>query len=585
MTFEERLQEHLAFLYGTDRAPSLTAELRQRLQQLDLPRRPARPLGARDVILITYADQVQAPGRIPLEVLGTFLARHAAPHIRAVHILPFYPWTSDDGFAVVDYLAVDPRYGTWEHVHELGRSFDLMFDLVCNHTSSRCPWFEEFLRDNPRYRGYYITVEGNPDLSTVIRPRTTPLLTEFPSATGPRKVWTTFSADQVDLNYHNPAVLLTMLEVLLTYVRHGARFIRLDAVAFLWKEIGTSCLHLPQTHRIVQLMRTILDHTAPDTRLITETNVPHSENISYFGDGSNEAHLVYNFALPPLVLHSFRTGRTTELTDWAGQLRTPSPDTAFLNYLASHDGVGINPVRGILDDRDIQALVDHTLAAGGFVSEKALPDGSRAPYELNINYLDALSPPPAGESPDVATRKMATAHAVALSLAGVPAIYFHSLFGSRGDRDAALTTGIYRRVNRQKLPLACLEAELAESTSLRARVHHALRRWLTLRINCPLFAPAVPQTVLNEDPRLFVVERTDPATGRRALCVHNLSGERVSYRPPRSSAPAGLVWHDATGDRSLPARDLGDTLQLEPWASWWGLPAAAPPGNQPSTTD
>lgn len=585
MTFEERLQEHLAFLYGTDRAPSLTAELRQRLQQLDLPRRSARPLHARDVILITYADQVQAPGRIPLEVLGTFLARHAAPHIRAVHILPFYPWTSDDGFAVVDYLSVDPRYGTWEHVHDLGRSFDLMFDLVCNHTSSRCPWFEEFLRDNPRYRDFYLTVQGDPDLSAVFRPRTTPLHTEFPSATGPRKVWTTFSADQVDLNYQNPAVLLTVLDVLLTYVRHGARFIRLDAVAFLWKEIGTSCLHLPQTHRIVQLMRTILDHAAPGTRLITETNVPHSENISYFGDGSNEAHLVYNFALPPLVLHSFRTGRTTELTDWAAQLQTPSPDTAFLNYLASHDGIGVNPVRGILDDRDTQALVDHTLAAGGFVSEKALPDGSRAPYELNINYLDALSPLRAGESPDVATRKMATAHAVALSLAGVPALYFHSFFGSRGDRAAALTTGIYRRINREKLALARLEAELAEPTSLRARVHHALRRWLTLRTNCPLFAPAVPQTILKGHPRLFVVERTDPTTGHRALCVHNLSGERVTYRAPRSPAQAGLIWHDATGDRSLPARDVGDTLQIEPWASWWGLPAAAPSGNQPCSND
>src|SRR5690606_35016656 len=108
------------------------------------------------------------------------------------------------------------------------------------------------------------------------------------------------SADQVDLNFKNPAVLLATTRALLFYVEHGAKFIRLDAIAYLWKEIGTPCIHLPQTHQVIQLMRAVLDEVAPDVRLITETNVPHPDNISYFGAGTNEAQLVYNFALPPL---------------------------------------------------------------------------------------------------------------------------------------------------------------------------------------------------------------------------------------------------------------------------------------------
>jgi sucrose phosphorylase len=578
MTLEQRITEHLSCLYGIQPARHLAPALVQMVEQTrpHLPPRPYRPLTNSDVMLITYADQVLDPEQPPLQVLGSFLQRHAASDVRAVHILPFYPWTSDDGFAVVDYRAVDPRYGSWQDIERLGSRFDLMLDLVCNHTSSQCPWFQRFLQDDPQYRDFYITVEGSPDLSRVIRPRTTPLLTEFPGVAGPRKVWTTFSADQVDLNYRNPAVLRTMLEILLEYVRHGARFIRLDAVAFLWKEIGTSCLHLPQTHRIVQLMRTILDHVTPDVRLVTETNVPHAENVSYFGDGTNEAHLVYNFALPPLVLHSFLTGQARELTRWAAQLRTPSPHTAFLNYLASHDGIGLNPVRGILQDHHIEALVRHTRAAGGFVSEKALPDGSRAPYELNINYLDALSPPEAAEPPGIVARKFATAHAIALSLAGMPAIYFHSLFGSRGDRAAALATGIYRRINREKLDLSRLETELADPSSLRAQVHTALRRWLALRRSHPAFAPAAPQIVHESDPRLFVIERQDPRSGQSVLCIHNLSGDAAVYAVPGPVRGCELTWHDATTGRSIPNRELNGTLRLEPWQTWWGLPPQEP---------
>ncbi|MGA4577439.1 sugar phosphorylase [Limisphaera sp. VF-2] len=571
--FQKQVGDHLAFLYGPSRGPRLIPALLELLEsyRATVPPRPYRPLTQHDSLLITYADQVLDDGLSPLSALGAFLDQHIRGLVSAVHLLPFYPWTSDDGFAVVDYLAVDPRYGRWSDVERLGDRFDLMFDLVCNHTSTRCEWFQRFLEGDPAYQDFYVTVEGEPDLTAVIRPRTTPLLTPFSTPTGLRRVWTTFSADQVDLNYRQPAVLLQMLRVLLEYVRHGARFLRLDAVAFLWKEPGTSCLHLPQTHRIVQLFRTLLADLAPDVRLVTETNVPHAENVAYFGNGTNEAHLVYNFALPPLVLHSFRTGQARELTEWARQLVTPSPETAFLNYLASHDGIGLNPARGILAPAAIDSLVRLTREAGGFVSERATPDGSRVPYELNINYLDALSPPPAREPDPVAVRKFATAHAIVLSLPGMPALYFHSLFGSRGDREGALASGIPRRINRQKLQRRTLERELDRPDYLPARVYQTLARWLRLRKASPAFAPAAPFKIHDLDPRLFVIERLDPDSGHAVLCLHN-----VSPRPVRCSLPTS--WHrlpvtcfDGTDGRSLGHPAGATELALEPWQSWWGF--------------
>ena len=265
---------------------------------------PVERLSERDAILITYGDQVQSPPRLPLTVLADFCNRYLAGLVSGVHLLPFYPWTSDDGFSVRNYRVVDPALGDWRAVARFRRRFRLMFDAVINHVSARHAWFRGFRRGDSRYRNHFIVVEGNPDLSQVVRPRALPLLTRFETPTGEKAVWTTFSEDQIDLNFANPEVLLEIIDTLLLYVQHGAEFIRLDAIAYLWKEIGTPCIHLPQTHRIVQLLRAVLDEVAPHVMLITETNVPHADNVSYFGDGYDEAQMVYNFALPPLVLHT-----------------------------------------------------------------------------------------------------------------------------------------------------------------------------------------------------------------------------------------------------------------------------------------
>ncbi|MCX7840872.1 MAG: alpha-amylase family glycosyl hydrolase [Anaerolineae bacterium] len=482
-------------------------------------------LSHRDALLITYPDQVREPNVPPLRTLGDFCAQHLAGLVSTIHILPFYPYSSDDGFSVIDYRAVNPALGDWNDVTRIGAHFRLMFDAVINHVSSQSTWFQAFLRDDPRYRDWFIVVPDGADVSRVIRPRTSPLLTRFETSSGAKNVWTTFSADQIDLNYRNPDVLIEIIETLLFYLARGASWIRLDAIAFLWKEFGTTCLHLPQTHRIIQLLRAIVDKVAPHTILITETNVPHADNISYFGDGTNEAHLVYNFALPPLVLHTFHTGDARTLTRWASELKLPSQQVTFLNFLASHDGIGLNPARGILRDEEIDALVARTLAHGGLVSYKSNSDGTPSPYELNIVYYDALNDPNANESLDTQIDRFVCAHAIMLALVGVPAIYFHSLFGSRNWREGVTQKGHNRTINREKFEHGTLERELRDPSSRRARVFARLAQLLRVRATHPAFDPYGEQRIVNCGDAIFALERISPRSDERVLCLHNVSGQ------------------------------------------------------------
>jgi glucosylglycerate phosphorylase len=562
-TIHERLSELYGPTAGADTHACLTEIMRCHNPTATTP---DRPLTEQDVILITYGDQVLAPDHHPLHVLAQFSLHWLAEVVSGIHILPFYPSSSDDGFSVIDYTAVDPRLGDWPDLEPLRERFDLMFDAVLNHMSAQSDWFKRFLHNDPPFNDFFVTVDGQPDISLVVRPRALPLLTTFPSPTGPRTVWTTFSGDQVDLNFKNPAVFLRTTEVLLHYVAHGARFIRLDAIAYLWKEISTACIHLPQTHQIIQLWRAILDHVHAGVHLITETNVPHVDNISYFGDGTNEAQLVYNFALPPLVLHSLLRHNASALTGWAQQLHLPSDRVAFFNFLASHDGIGLNPARGILGPDEMERLVEDVQSHGGFVSYKHNPGGSRSPYELNINFFDALSNPASPEDPGLAVDRFLVAHSILLTLRGIPGIYFHSLFGSRGDRAGAETSGIPRRINRQKLHLDTLEAELRQTTSLRHQVFHRLQSMLRLRRTHPAFHPSAPQTVLALDPRLFLLRRGTPNSGTDIWCLHNVSNSTVDLVLPPDDISLAPDRIDLLTGAPI---DLSRPLPLDPFQALW----------------
>ncbi|MGE5679230.1 MAG: sugar phosphorylase, partial [Pseudomonadota bacterium] len=424
-----------------------------------------------DVMLITYGDSIIGNGEVPLRTLKRFADEYLKDTITAIHLLPMYPYTSDDGFSVVDYYSINEGLGTWEDVLELAADHDMMYDAVVNHVSKSCKWFRGFLDGEERYRDYFIEADPAGDYSMVTRPRALPLITSFDGKEGRKHVWTTFSEDQIDLNFKCPELLMEILDVLLYYASNGARFIRLDAIGFAWKDKGTCCMHLPGTHGLVKLMRAVLDMVFPGTIIITETNVPHKDNISYFGNGNDEAQMVYQFPLPPLVLFSFISGNARKLSGWAKSLEAvPLPEgNTYFNFLASHDGIGVRPVEGILNEGEKAELIDTVLERGGKISYRQDIYGMNIPYELNINYLDALTDPVCGDNRKRADSFLA-AQSILLAMAGVPGIYIHSLLGSQNWYEGVENSGINRRINREKLEYSKLCKELEDSKNIRSMV-------------------------------------------------------------------------------------------------------------------
>ncbi|MBC8170401.1 MAG: sugar phosphorylase [Anaerolineae bacterium] len=559
-TLLDRIGAKLKVLYGDDQASLILTHLQSLVTQAKQPNRTTVAITEQDVILITYGDQVSKSAEAPLATLRYFLNQTIHDQINTVHILPFYPYSSDDGFSVIDYYAVNPALGDWSHIHDLHQDFRLMFDAVFNHISAQSEWFQAFLRDEAPYNHFFVMVDPNTDLSLVRRPRALPLLTPFATKRGTEHVWTTFSADQIDLNAANPEVLLELIRILLFYVAQGADLIRLDAIGFLWKTIGTDSIHLPETHLIVQLLRDVLDLAAPDTILMTETNVPHHENISYFGDGTNEAQMVYQFSLPPLILHTFSTGDATALSGWATGIQRVSDQTSFFNFTASHDGIGVQPARGILSEAEITALVNRVEAHGGLVSYKHNSDGSRSPYELNISYFDAITHPDVTASqPEIAIQRFLCSQAIMLAFMGVPGVYFHSLFGSRSDHAGVQQFGHNRAINRQKLDADTLLTDLKNPATLRYQVYMQFLKLLSIRTHEPAFHPVGQQTILDYGQQIFALERRSPDGQNRVIALHNVQGEPVEVKI--SAGGRDLL----TGQLYTPHV----TITLQPYQIFW----------------
>lgn len=518
MSGSERIRRSLEIIYGDRRADVAGELIGQIIRQYSSLPTGAGGRGARDgyfdqsdVVLITYGDTLLSPGETPLHALRTFLDEHLTGLFSAVHILPFFPYSSDDGFSVCDYHQVNPELGAWDEVESIESNFELMVDLVINHLSAESDWFRRYLADDPALAGLAIEVDPATDLSQVTRPRATPVLSPFTKDNG-REVhlWTTFSTDQVDLNFAEPKVLAMMIEVLLFYVSKGARLIRLDAIAYLWKTIGTNCIHQPETHEVVKLMRSILDQVAPQVILITETNVPHGENVAYYGDGGDEAQMVYNFSLPPLLLHSFIKHDTRVMENWARRcLNIRSPDCTFFNFTASHDGIGMRPVEGIISPADIEALVNHARRMGGDVSLKRNPDGSESPYELNVTFVDAMREPDGPEGDAAHARRFLASQEIQLALPGVPAVYLHSLLGSRNWNEGVEQSGQKRRINRQHLDLELLRRELGDPGSFRALVFNQYCHLIRVRRQQPALHPNAELEVFHPDqPFLLAFKRS-----------------------------------------------------------------------------
>ncbi|MGE9267689.1 MAG: alpha-amylase family glycosyl hydrolase [Verrucomicrobiales bacterium] len=563
----QRIDQHVQAIYSEEDSATITERIMETGQLSDyLPVPGEKKWDQSDVLMITYADSIYEEGRKPLATLRDFLNRELKNTLSGVHILPFNPWSSDDGFSVTDYHAVKPEYGSWEDIAAISGDYTVMGDLVINHCSSESAWFQNFLADKDPGRGYFIDGSEFTDLSQVVRPRPSPLMTSVETVKGQKEVWCTFSPDQVDLDFRNPEVLLEVIRVIRTYLKQGVTYFRLDAIAFLWKEDATPCVHLPQTHELIKLLRLVIESLEPNAVIITETNVPNRENLSYFGN-ENEAHLIYNFSLPPLLLHTLLSGNCTHLKTWMMSMPPARQGRSYLNFIASHDGIGLRPAEGLLSEEERDGLIQTLRDFGGEISMRKMPDGELAPYEANISLFSALQGTIAGGPDQWQIDRFLCAHTIMLALEGLPAIYLHSLLGTENDRQGFAESGQPRRINRKRWEAGELKAALAAPHAHHGRVFEEMKRLIKIRREQAAFHPNATQYTLHFGDEIFAFWRESPKRDQSIFALHNISGETQKIPLVELNLIATETWRDLLSGARYD--DLSATLELPPYACVW----------------
>lgn len=519
-----------------------------------------------DALLITYGDSIIDGSYKPLDLLHDFLLNNLKGSINSVHILPFFPYTSDDGFAVSDFRTVNPRLGDWPDINRIANEFTLMSDLVLNHVSSQGNWFNAYRQGHTPYNQFFYEASPDDDLSEVVRPRTSPLLQEVETSSGVKHVWCTFSHDQIDVDFKNPEVLLEFLRIIRLHVDNGVKIIRLDAVAFLWKEPGTPCIHLPQTHAIIKLMRLLCDYASEKIILLTETNVPKAENLSYFGNG-DEAHAIYNFPLPPLILHAMMSGSAHHLCQWQRAMPPAPMGCAYLNFTASHDGIGMRPAEGLLSNKEIDQVIDTIKELGGLVSMRTLPDGSESPYELNTTFFEAMSRTFKGID-DHQFERFVCSQTIVMSLEGIPAFYIHSVLATANDYDQVNYRGMNRAINRHQWNYPELRSRLADAATPQAQAIGALSARLKIRAQQPAFHPNATQFTVNIDNgHIFGLWRQSLDRSQSIFALHNVSDEPQTIDTKNLNLIDDEDWTDLLSPDEFKA--TAKTFTLAPYQCRW----------------
>ena len=570
-TFSTRLTKLVQEIYPDLDAHILSSQIIEAFWPDDAHRRkrgrvPSNKLWSEhDAVLITYGNSIVDGQHKPLDLLHDFLLRKMKGVVNGVHILPFFPYTSDDGFAVTDYRAVNPELGGWADIRRIADEFHLMSDLVLNHVSSQGPWFNAYRQGQAPYDRYFFEASPEDDLNEVVRPRTTPLLQEVETPQGPRHVWCTFSHDQVDLDFRNPEGLIEMLRIIRLHIDNGVRILRLDAVAFLWKEIGTSCIHLRQTHAVVQLMRLLCDFATETVVLLTETNVPRTENLSYFGN-RNEAHVVYNFPLPPLILHAMQSGSARFLHRWQTAMPPAQLGCAYLNFTASHDGIGMRPADGVLPAQEKARMIETVEAAGGLVSMRSLPGGGQEPYELNCAFFEAVRRTFKGEDEHHIDRFLCS-QTIVMSLEGIPAFYIHSMLATPNDHEAVARRGMNRAINRHRWDYPTLLEKLDDPESTNSEVLRRMSERLKLRARQTAFHPNATQFTLSLDERVFGLWRQSLDRDQSIFALHNVSDEELRVSPTAVNLIEGETWLDLLTGEEIDAN--GEDIVFAAYQCRW----------------
>ena len=476
-------------------------------------------------IVICYGDSVfSSSQKHLLKNFQSFFQKKLSKYFNTVHFLPFYPSSSDSGFAVKDHYKIDSRIGTWSDISNFAKKNDVMADIVINHSSARGLWFRNFLREKKPGKNYFLTVNTKFNTSKVVRPRDHELLKKINIFKKTEYLWRTFSPDQLDLNFKNPVVLLRFIKIMINLVNHGVTIFRLDAIAYLWKESGTKCINLKQTHEIIKLFRLICSFLSVKTILVTETNLPEKENLSYFGK-KDEANWIYNFSLSPLLIHAFLFENSTYLCRWSKQLPSTKLGNNYLNFIASHDGIGMRPAEGILNKKSTRDLLIRLKKNGSKFSYRKIKGKSKKVYEANITVFNALKKSNIDKEGKFYFERYISAHAIMISFEGVPAVYFNSLFGTSNDEAKYIITGNNRDINRYRWNQKHILNQLKNSKSKQSIFYKSLTNLLSIRTKQKAFHPNASRTTLNMGSKIFCFQRKSIDKKQSIICLTNLSSK------------------------------------------------------------
>jgi amylosucrase len=543
---------------------------------------------------------------------GTFEGvRERLPYLKELgvtylHLMPLFlapEGNNDGGYAVSSYRQTDPRLGTMEDLERLAgelrrEGISLVLDFVFNHTSDEHEWARRALAGEPEYANYYFIFPDRtmPDAySRTLReifPDVRPgSFTELRPSDGapPVWVWTTFHSFQWDLNYGNPAVFASMAEEMLLLANRGAEILRLDALAFTWKEMGTPCENLPQVHTLVQAFNAVARIAAPALLFKSEAIVHPDEVARYISE--DECQISYNPLLMALMWEALATGETRLLEhSMRGRFRI-GECCAWANYVRSHDDIGWT-----FDDAEARQLgingFDHRRFLNAFYMGRfpgsfalGLPFGENprtgdariSGTAASLAGLEsALQEAGDAGSIELAVRRILLLYGIALSIGGIPLIYMGDEIGTLNDysfRDDPAKAEDSRWVHRPRTDWDRV-AHRDDPNTIEGRVYEGMRRMIEVRKGCPAMAGGDTEIVGTGNPRLFAYVRQ--GGDERVLVLANFSGEE-QWVPANLLRLYGLghAFRDLLSGASLTVEGDGSVV-LGPYGSLW-LAVESPP--------
>lgn len=577
-----------------------------------------------DATLICYANSVASRNGIsPLGALKKFYDNHDLKKaFSSTHLLPFFPWDTDRGFSVKDYYEVAEENGTWDDIEELSKSTELMFDFVANHASIRNPIVQKAIlaavlpKDHPKYDEvkkfkdfvFVYTEENKPtddELSALSRPRAYPALTPFIvfekdgelladlenkdhvhvkrgeiDLIGTGYVWTTFSRGkredgtektrQVDLNFLNPLVLVESLKILMFYAEKKARFIRLDAIGYIWKQIGRPSIHEDQCHLLLEVIKDFLSLVTPEVVTVAEVNEAQEMFFRYLGKGDHEqADLVYQFTHFPLAVYGLHTGDASYYKEWLKTIGHVE-GRQFVTILGSHDGLGLKPVRGILPESEIERfgdiLVDEYKAMPNYAY---LPGGKRIVYEACGTPWDLINK--SDLDLDTAIKRYKLVVAMGLTVRGIPGIYINGLLGANNYfPEEGLDEN--RTVNREIFSYNALTETLNDKSSQESRVFEMVKELLAIRRRESAFSLNAKAIIIPEyhNQSIVAAELFSADNMERILCCYNVSSEPQRLTIPKLTSRGTGKWKNLLEPHEERCfdREVID-IELEPYQALW----------------